>query len=380
LDRWISRQTTVRNPHRLSHPARRAAGVSHTVAVATSAGKKLQAFAAGCALLFLLPIAAADSPNAGQMLRDVVFSGYGKPSSNAELVRRLVSPLAAAQLEQKLAQSGKRWADQPVDVSAERFLVQVPSLHPAAGYGLLVFVPPWQDARIPQGWEKILNEFGVIYVSAARSGNDESVFGRRVPLALLAAYNIMRRYPVDPERVYVAGFSGGSRVALRLVLGYPDLFRGAILNAGSDRIGTADVPLPPKDLLLRFQSSVHLIYVTGERDDPHVSDDLLSVRSMHHWCMFNVVSFLEPRTDHEVAAPASLSRALSALARNTAPDPAELAACRSALDTELETELRTVESLLANGQKARAQRRLKSVDERFGGVAAPRSVELASRF
>jgi len=39
-----------------------------------------------------------------------------------------------------------------------------------------------------------------------------------------------------------------------------------------------------------------------------------------------------------------------------------------------------VESLIANGQKARAQQRLKSVDERFGGMAAPRSIELASRF
>jgi dienelactone hydrolase len=338
------------------------------------------AYAATCALLFLLPIAAADTPAAGQTLRDVAFSDYGEPSSNAELMRRLVSPLAAAQLEQERVHSGKRWADQPVNVSAERFLVQVPSQHPAAGYGLLVFVPPWQDARIPQGWAAVLNDFGVIYVSAARSGNEESVLGRREPLALLAAYNLMRRYPVDPERIYVAGFSGGSRVALRLVLGYPDLFRGAILNAGSDPIGNADIPLPPKDLLLRFQSSDHLIYVTGDRDEPHASDDLLSVRSMRHWCMFNVTSFLQPRTGHEVAAPAALSRALSSLARNTPPDPAELAACRSALDTKLETELHAVEALIAKGQKARAQRQLKSVDERFGGAAAPRTVELASGF
>ncbi len=309
-----------------------------------------------------------------------MFSDYGAPSSNPELVRRLVSPLTAVQLEQELSRSGKRLADQAVNLSEERFLVQLPSQHPAAGYGLLVFVPPWQEARLPAGWAGVLNDFGVIYVTAARSGNDENLLGRREPLALLAAYNIMRRYPVDPERVYVAGFSGGSRVALRLALGYPDLFRGAILNAGSDQIGNADIPLPPKDLLLEFQSSVHLVYVTGERDEPHVSDDLLSVRSMRRWCMFNVTSFLQPRIDHEVAAPAALSRALSSLARNAPPDPAKLAACRSALDTELETELHTVDSLIANGQKARAQRRLKSVDERFGGMAAPRTLELASGF
>jgi len=90
---------------------------------------------------------------------------------------------------------------------------------------------------LPQEWVSVLDRYGVIFVSAARSGNDESVSGRREPLALLAAHNIMKEHPVDPEHIYVAGFSGGSRIALRLALGYPDLFHGAILNAGSDSIG-----------------------------------------------------------------------------------------------------------------------------------------------
>jgi len=355
-------------------------GVWRARAVAPRAATGGPAFAASCALFFFLPVAAADTPAAGQTLREVVFTDYGAPSSNAELVRRLLSPLTAVQLQQDLLRSGKRLADQPVNLSEERFLVRVPSQHPAAGYGLLVFVPPWQEARTPAGWAVVLNDFGVIFVTAARSGNDENLLGRREPLALLAAYNVMRRYPVDPRRVYVAGFSGGSRVALRLVLGYPDLFRGAILNAGSDPIGTADIPLPPRELLLEFQSSVQLVYVTGERDEPHVSDDLLSVRSLRRWCMFKVTSFLQPHIDHEVATPAALSRALGTLARSAEADPAELAACRSALDAELATALHAVESLIANGQKARAQKRLKGVDERYGGMAAPRTVELASGF
>jgi len=230
----------------------------------------------------------------------------------------------------------------------------------------------------PKGAE-VLDRFGVIFVSAARSGNDESVIGRREPLALLAAQNIIRQYPVDPERVYVGGFSGGSRVALRLALGYSDLFHGAILNAGSDPIGNSEIPLPPRDLLLKFQNSTHLIYVTGERDTPHASDDLVSMRSMRQWCMSNVDSFLQPRVGHEVAAAAALSRSLGALTNSTRPDPAKLSACRSAIDTELQTKLQSVESLIASGQKAQAQKRLKNVDERFGGLAAPRSLDLASK-
>jgi poly(3-hydroxybutyrate) depolymerase len=52
-------------------------------------------------------------------------------------------------------------------------------------------------------------------------------------LALIAAQNAMAQYSVDPQQVYIGGFSGGSRVALRLALGYPDVFHGALLNAGS---------------------------------------------------------------------------------------------------------------------------------------------------
>ena len=269
--------------------------------------------------------------------------------------------------------------DQSVNLSEERFVVYVPSQRATRGYGLLVFVPPWQDARLPQGWAKVLDRFAVIFVSAARSGNEENVLNRREPLALLAAQNIIRQYPVDPERVYVAGFSGGSRVALRIALGYPDVFHGAILNAGSDSIGNSEIPLPPRDLLFKFQNSSHLVYVTGELDIPHANEDLVSIRSMRQWCLFNVDDFLEPRVGHEVAMAAALSRSLADLTTAIEPDPAKLAACRSAIDTELETNLQRVEASIANGQVTEARKRLKTVDDRFGGLAAPRSLELASK-
>ena len=62
-----------------------------------------------------------------------------------------------------------------------------------------------------------------------------------MPLALLAYENIRRSHTLDANRVYVGGMSGGSRVALRVALAYPDVFRGALLNAGSDPIGDGAV-------------------------------------------------------------------------------------------------------------------------------------------
>jgi len=146
--------------------------------------------------------------------------------------------------------------------------------------------------------------------TAANSGNDANTVDRREPLALLAAQNAMRKYSVDPQQVYIGGFSGGSRVALRLALGYPDVFHGALLNAGSDPIGNADVPLPPAGTLPPFQDSMRLVYVTGERDDAHLVDDMHSRQSLEKWCVFDVVTVSEPRTEHEPADASAFSRSL----------------------------------------------------------------------
>jgi dienelactone hydrolase len=356
-----------------------AAPSEYTRWVTIPPGRIARASVAGGLLLLALSAVAHLALAAGQTLREVVFTEYGELSSNTELVRRLLSPLAVARLEAELKRSGQRMAAHAVNLAEEKFVVYVPSQRRAGGYGLLVFVPPWDDARIPAGWPAVLDRFGVIFVSAARSGNAEDVLGRREPLAMLAAENIIRQYPVDAERVYIGGFSGGSRIALRLALAYPDVFSGAILNAGSDPIGTQELPLPPRELLLRFQSSTRLVYLTGERDTAHSVDDQMSLRSVHQWCVFSAESYVLPRIEHEVAPPEALARALGGLLESAPPDPARLASCRSKIETELAARLQEVESLTTSGRRTEAEKLLKRVDERFGGLAAPRSVELAGK-
>jgi pimeloyl-ACP methyl ester carboxylesterase len=334
----------------------------------------------GSVLLYASAAAAGEPPAAAQALSSVSFSGSTAIAGNAERVRRLLSPLSALRLERELTQSGKTLTAQvPITLADERFALYLPAQQPAKGYGLLVFVPPWQDARLPPGWSGVLDRFGIIFVSAAKSGNEENVFNRREPLALLAAGNVMARYPVDPDRVYIGGFSGGSRIALRLALGYPDVFRGALLNAGSDPIGDRDTPLPPGELFERFLTSTRIVYVTGERDVEHATDDALSLRSLHQWCMFSTDSQTEFRTEHTVAAGAALARALGYLQEERPPDAARLAACRSGIEAELAAKLKNTEALISVGRHAEAERALHAIDERFGGLAAPRSLELAAR-
>ena len=310
----------------------------------------------------------------------VVFNRYSSLASFSELARRLLSPFEAEATLRRLQAGGGTPASQLLDLSGEKFLVRIPPQKPKEGYALLVFIPPWQHAALPEGWGPTLDQHGFMFVSAARSGNTESTMGRREPLALLAAYNLMRGYPIDPRRVYIGGFSGGSRVALRLALGYPDLFRGALLNAGSDVIGNAaatpPIPLPPRELLYQFQESSRLVYVTGERDEEHLPDDMLSLQSLKQWCMVDPYAFTLPRLAHAPVDAQGLARALDALDAPRAVDADRLGHCREALQADLDARFRKMAGLLADGQRDAAVRALEQIDRRFGGLAAPRSLEL----
>lgn len=335
--------------------------------------------AIGLVCLAAAAIAHAAAPPAGAMRDDVVFGVYTPLSSNAELARRLLSPLTAARIPAILAKARKMLAVQPIDLTRERFTVYAPAQAPAGGYGLLVFVPPWENGGLPQGWAPVLDRAGVIFVSASQSGNSASPFSRRAPLALLAAVNIMARYPVDPQRVYVGGLSGGSRVAMRLALGYPDLFTGALLNAGSDPIGQGDPPLPPAELFARFQTLSRLVYVTGARDFAVLDKDGASQQSMREWCVFHIDNEITPLVGHEAAGSGALARALDALARPARPDPRRLAACRAHIAKGLAAALAQAEALVTAGKTAEARKSLSAIDHRFGGLASPRSVELAAK-
>lgn len=338
----------------------------------------LTALAILAAAVIACPSARGDASTTGLRM-DAVFTEYTPLSANSELIRRMLSPLAAAQIPAVQARTGLRLSEQPVDLAREKFVLYVPQHAPEKGYGLLVFVPPSDDASLPADWVPVLDQFGLILVRPVRSGNRQSVLGRRYPLAILAEYNVAKRYHLDPDRIYIAGFSGGSRVALRLAAAYPDVFRGAILNAGSDPIGDSDAPLPPADLFRRFQEFSHLVYVTGDNDTKNTSFDHASMRSLDSWCVFNVDIYAELSVAHDVMTPSALARVLGLLFAPARTDQEKLAACRNGNEAELNTQLAEAESLLAQNKRDDARQKLIDIDAHFGGLAAPRSVALFNR-
>jgi predicted esterase len=333
------------------------------------------AIAASC-LIGLGPAMAQPSAPAPGIQDNVHFQSYGTLARSSEVMRRVFSPLTGATIRRDLARGGKSLNETSLDLSRENFLVAVPKEKPAGGYRLLVFVPPWQKAQLPQGWGPALDAAGVIFVTASRSGNEEDIVSRREPLAVIAAENILAQYDIDRRHVFVGGMSGGSRMALRLALAYPDLFHGAFLNSGSDVIGTLVEPLPPAPLFQQFQTGTRLLYITGDHDAANVETETRSRHSMKDWCVSDTGTIRMAFTGHEVAPAAVLKHALDLLLAPEHPDPAVLADCRAQIQTEVAGRLDQAEKLIASGKRGGARSLLKDIDSKYGGLAAPRILDL----
>jgi hypothetical protein len=81
--------------------------------------------------------------------------------------------------------------------------------------------------------------------------------------------------------------------------------------------------------------------------------------------------------DHELPDGAAIDHLLDELDTPKPPDAAKLAACRAQVSAALDAALRTVQDLARAGKLDKAREALGKLDIRFGGLAAPRSLELA---
>ncbi|HUJ57669.1 MAG TPA: PHB depolymerase family esterase [Kofleriaceae bacterium] len=316
----------------------------------------------------------------GHNENDVVFTRYSALASNAEIARRSLPPLTYRRVEQALAARHEQLADQAIDLANERFDLYVPGgPMPPDGYGVLVFVAPWDTPTRPDVWRGPLDRHHLIFVSAERSGNEASVLDRRLPLALLAYENVRARFHVDPRRVFVYGLSGGSRVAERAAMAYPDVFHGAVLDAGSDRIDGRDgIYKPPAELFRLFQHT-RLVYITGDQDLDNLDADTASIRSMRDACVLDVDVEYATGLAHQALDIASLDKALDALDAPHGVDPAALARCDAGVERDLAARLAEAEATVARGDRDRARTQLLSIEAEFGGLAAAQLRELDAK-
>ncbi|MGB9329404.1 MAG: hypothetical protein WCB10_01410, partial [Steroidobacteraceae bacterium] len=82
-------------------------------------------------LAALLLGARASAQSATGLQEGVVFGEYSPLASEAQVVHRLLSPLAAAQIERTLQESHQQLREQSIDLAAEAFTLYVPRVAPA---------------------------------------------------------------------------------------------------------------------------------------------------------------------------------------------------------------------------------------------------------
>ena len=158
-------------------------------------------------------------------------------------------------------------------------------------------------------------------------------------------------------------------------MAWPDVFTGTLQFAGSVVVGTARLAPPPPELARLLQQRTRFVFVSGQQDPRNRRNDALAQESMQALCFADVVVRVPPRLDHWVPEGRELAKALDALEAPLAPEPA----CAPRLEAGIAAALDRVEADFAAGDVDAARAALVDIDDRWGGLAAPRSVELARR-
>lgn len=164
------------------------------------------------------------------------------------------------------------------NLADESFMHWVPSGYDGSEpFGLLVWVSPSPEGWPRRDWLDVMDRHKLIWIAANNAGNPRPVL-HRFGLALDARSHALAQYHIDPDRIYIGGMSGGSRVASRMGLIWADLFNGVLMNDGVDFYTPIRVPdkdnamwpakfhPPTADVLTRARRENRYVLVTGEND------------------------------------------------------------------------------------------------------------------
>ncbi len=147
------------------------------------------------------------------------------------------------------------------DSRRQRYQLFVPGAYQSTKtWPLVVFVSPGDDPMGWRAWRKPCEDADWFFAAPYGVGNSCPP-GQRVRAILDVLDDVRARYRIDPDRTYLAGFSGGADPACRIAFALPDQFGGVIALSG-------DGPLPALDHLRRRMGerlSVALIRGSDDR-------------------------------------------------------------------------------------------------------------------
>ncbi len=125
--------------------------------------------------------------------------------------------------------------------------------------GVLVYVSPSSSGAPNPDWLQVFEDKNLIWVAAEEFGNTEPS-AQRILVALMGLEKIEQAFQTDSSRIYIAGMSGGGRIASQTATRFPHMFTGALYIAGVDFWTETEKPW------LDFISRNRYVFLTGSRD------------------------------------------------------------------------------------------------------------------
>ncbi|MEO1996974.1 MAG: hypothetical protein ABGZ17_17035 [Planctomycetaceae bacterium] len=124
---------------------------------------------------------------------------------------------------------------------------------------VLLYVSPGKRGSGWNVWKSVCQRHGVLFVGPHNAGNN-CPGPRRARIVLDALDDMRRNYRTDPDRTYIAGFSGGGRVACQMAFALPELFGGVVPLCAAGELRSESW------LRQRVIDRISLALVTGEND------------------------------------------------------------------------------------------------------------------
>jgi poly(3-hydroxybutyrate) depolymerase len=173
--------------------------------------------------------------------------------------------------------------------------------------GVLVYVSPTDSGELPADWVGVIDREHLLYVAADGFGNSRPTAER--VLAALAADRLAREMGAKTARHFIAGMSGGGRVASQVITHFPEVFAGAICIVGADYF------MPQDETQRAAVASRRLVLLTGSRDFNQREMQLVTRRYQQAGVSRLLLMDL-PQFAHQLPDAAQLAQALAFLDAN----------------------------------------------------------------
>ncbi|MGH7174301.1 MAG: hypothetical protein ACRELF_04970 [Gemmataceae bacterium] len=113
------------------------------------------------------------------------------------------------------------------DSKTQQYELFVPRRQTKKPLPVILFISPSNE---PMGWkrfEKLCKQQGILFAGPRGAGNN-CPGKKRVRIVLDVLDDLRRHYPIDADRTYLAGFSGGGRIACAIAFALPEYFGGVM--------------------------------------------------------------------------------------------------------------------------------------------------------